>query len=485
MTVVLWILAVGLLTVLIVCVMSGGPTSVERPSDGPGVAASPSKDGATIMPNRSTSPRRRRQRDLRTRRSRSATTIVLAALVIAAAIAVVAIRRLPEPGSPTAASGPSQTVLSPPESSQPLVSDAANERGRAATAPPSTVEGAAALGSSSANTTTASEPATQAPATPAPPTVPPSRGASARSVQWGVHVYLHEVQGEADHIDAIIDYVVGLGANSVAFSFPIYTDGPRPTRVYWDLETPSPQRVADVVARAHARGLRVTLRPLIDEANIAATPGQWRGSIEPVDVDAWFESYGDAIRPFFASGADEFVIAAELRSLQDEAAWWVHLAEQARSASPWVISYTFNWDSFGEGLVPGLSSFGVDMYPPSDLGDNATVEQLTVVMVDAISAQPTPVQQALVLHEVGIPALSGVYQTPWHWGVDGGPIEQDVQAKWFAAACRAVAQSGAQGLYFWMLDSNIDPLTANPADQPPKSFIGRLAEASIRDCFAT
>ncbi len=304
-------------------------------------------------------------------------------------------------------------------------------------------------------------------------------------MQWGIHVYLHEVEAAADHMDAILDYVVGLGANSVAFSFPIYTDGPRPTRVYSDLETPSPQRVGDVVARAHARGLRVTLRPLIDEANIAASAGQWRGSIEPVDVDAWFESYGDAIRPFFASGADEFVIAAELRSLQDEAAWWVRLAEQARSASPSVISYTFNWDSFGEGLVPGLSSFGVDMYPPSDLGDNATVEQLTAVMVNAISAQPAPVQHALVLHEVGIPALSGVYQTPWHWGVDGGPIEQDVQAKWFAAACRAVAQSGAKGLYFWMLDSNIDPLTANPADQPPKSFIGRLAEASIRDCFAT
>jgi hypothetical protein len=86
---------------------------------------------------------------------------------------------------------------------------------------------------------------------------------------------------------------------------------------------------------------------------------------------------------------------------------------------------------------------------------------------------------------VGIPALSGVYRIPWHFGIDGGPIAEDVQAKWFTAGCQAAKQSSARGVYFWMLDSNIDPLAANPADQPPKSFIGRLAEARIRDCFAS
>jgi hypothetical protein len=45
-------------------------------------------------------------------------------------------------------------------------------------------------------------------------------------------------------------------------------------------------------------------------------------------------------------------------------------------------------------------------------------------------------------------------------------------------------QSGVQGVYFWMLDSNVDPRRANPDDQPPKSFFGRLGEASIEDCFA-
>lgn len=305
-------------------------------------------------------------------------------------------------------------------------------------------------------------------------------------MQRGIQVYLHEVRspGAEDNIDAILDYVVGLGANSIAITFPLYTDGPDPSRVYSDVETPSPTRVADVVSRAHDRGLRVTVRPLIDEANIASTPGEWRGSIEPIDVAAWFDSYTEAVRPYFGAGADEFVIAAELNSLQDEAERWSALERAARSAFRGVISYTFNWDGFDQARLPALSSYGIDLYPPSDLGDDATVEELAAVMLFALRQQPEAVRRSLVIHEVGIPALSGVYRLPYHWGTEGGPIREEVQAKWFSAACRAAQEAGVRGLYFWMLDSNIDPLRADPADQPPKSFIGRLAEATIRDCFA-
>ena len=297
-------------------------------------------------------------------------------------------------------------------------------------------------------------------------------------------MYLHEVVGAEDHIDAILDYVVGLGANSIAVTFPLYTDGATPSRVYADIETPSPTRVADVVARAHDRGLRVTVRPLIDEANIAETPGEWRGSIEPIDVDAWFDSYAAAIRPYFGVGANEFVLATELASLQDESDRWSVLETEARSAFPGVISFTFNWDGFDSTHLPPLASYGIDLYPSSDLGDDATVEQLTAGMLYALGQPPESVRRSLVIQEVGIPALSGVYQRPYHWGTDGGPIIEEIQAKWFTAACLAAEQSGVQGLYFWMLDSNVDPLQANPADQPPKSFVGRLGETSIRDCFA-
>jgi hypothetical protein len=396
------------------------------------------------------------------------TTIALFGLVVGAAIIVVGVRRSP---APTVSLDATSGISVPAAPLRSLGSTGAGASAGDARAAPS--------GSSAGE-----EAAQQVPLPSTPAVVSPSRSVSTVSMQWGIQVYLHTVPGAQDNIDAILDYVVDLGANSVAVTFPLYTDGPYPSHVYADVETPSPGRVADVVARARERGLRVTVRPLIDEANIASTPGQWRGSIQPVDVGAWFATYGAAIRPYLRVGADEFVLAAELNSLQNEAEQWSLLEQDAREAFPGVISYTFNWDGFDQGHLPMLSSYGVDLYPVSDLDDDATVEELTAVMMFALGQQPESIRRSVVIHEVGIPALSGVYRLPYHWGTEGGPILEDVQAKWFTAACRAAEESGVQGLYFWMLDSNIDPLRANPADQPPKSFVGRLAESSIRECFS-
>src|SRR5262245_64076495 len=100
-----------------------------------------------------------------------------------------------------------------------------------------------------------------------------------------------------------------------------------------------------------------------------------------------------------------------------------------------------------------LPSYGVDLSPGSELGADATVEELTAVMLYALGRQPEAVRGSLVIQEVGIPALSGAYRAPHQWGTEDAQIEEDIQAKWFTAACRAAEESGAQGLYFWMPDS--------------------------------
>jgi len=103
--------------------------------------------------------------------------------------------------------------------------------------------------------------------------------------QLGVQVYWH-TSGSAEDVrtaaDRVLNYIVGLGANSVGLTFPIYTDGVHPTRVYTvSGSTPDPASLGIVITEAAARGLRITLRPLIDEANIKDAQGDWRGTIQP------------------------------------------------------------------------------------------------------------------------------------------------------------------------------------------------------------
>jgi hypothetical protein len=314
--------------------------------------------------------------------------------------------------------------------------------------------------------------------------VPVARRVAAVGGQNGVQIYLHQAKSAAaDHIPAILDYVVSLGANSVGLSFPIYTDGARPTKVAPGEETPSVQQVTNIVDQAHERGLRVMLRPIIDETNIAQTPGEWRGSIRPVDRAAWFNSYDDTIGAYFGAHADEFVLASELTSLKGESSQWAKLAERARKAFSGKLSYAFNWDTAPAGFSD-VDYYGLDLYFALKLGDDATVPELAAGLRGAMEHEPAAVRQRLVVQEVGIPALSGMYQTPWDWGARGHTIKEETQGNWFAAACQAVHDVGAKGIYFWMLDSNVDPLTVAAASEPAGSFIGRLGEDSIKACFA-
>src|SRR5579859_3238664 len=99
--------------------------------------------------------------------------------------------------------------------------------------------------------------------------------------QTGIQLYWHtsgtKTQMEQDAARSL-NYIVSLGANSVGITFSIFTDGVKPTHVYAGDATPSIKSLSIVLAAAKARGLRVMLRPEIDENNIAAAGnGAWRG----------------------------------------------------------------------------------------------------------------------------------------------------------------------------------------------------------------
>lgn len=324
-----------------------------------------------------------------------------------------------------------------------------------------------------------------------PQAVPADRRWRPGAQQYGLQVYTHNANGKtADaNIESILDYVVGRGANSVAFSFPLYTDGQRPKRVYTGAETPSPAVMARIIEASRARGLRVMVRPLLDEENLRTDSGGWRGTIAPPDLDAWFRSYEKAISPYLVAArkaqADEFVLATELTSLQPQQARWKALAARAGKTFPDTLSYTFNFDSKGPNVVPANGSLGLDLYFAVDLGPKATVDQLTKALSQHILAKPRQLRSVMVAQEVGIAAVDGAYREPWLWGspkTEG--MNPAIQVNWFTAACRAVEDTGLKGIYFWMIDSSTDPSQVEPTTEGTAGFIGRPGEKAIERCFA-
>lgn len=326
-------------------------------------------------------------------------------------------------------------------------------------------------------------------ATPTPTVRQVSRAAAATPAQLGVQVYWHDVNDpHAVKVNAtrVLDYVVGLGANSVGIAFPIFTDGSRPTKVYTkDRVTPTPASLESVIGEAKARGLRVMVRPLIDEANIKDGAGAWRGSIEPRNISAWFVSYRKTLMPFLAAAqaarADIFVIGAELDSLAGESAHWRTVQTAAAAVFNGRLAYADNWGRWATGrpVVTGVDP-GLDAYPELELSDSATVAEISAAWSAWLREHPDRLAKTVV-QEVGISATGGAYRHPAAWGTKNKPLVPQIQKRWFLGACQAVKSLRMSGIYFWSLDAWADFSKAHTYDSG--SFIGR-GDSAIKTCFA-
>ncbi|WP_143336756.1 glycoside hydrolase family 113 [Corynebacterium pacaense] len=315
--------------------------------------------------------------------------------------------------------------------------------------------------------------------------------------QQGVQLYWHH---NPEHFNAAetrviadrqLDYIESLGANSLGVTVPIFVDGAYPSTVYADsAETPSVEELGVLLEAASERGFRVMLRPVIDEANIGAeSPGAWRGTIQPQDVDAWFRSYQalllDYVPLLEQYGVDEYVIGVELNSLEGYSDNWSALRAAITDAGyHGILSYSRNWDS-GTSDVP-FDQLGLDFYPDTDLADDSTSAQVTDKLLALLTEQPEALRKRTTVQEVGIAALDGAYARPSYWGDVPEPerFNSQVQANWFLGVCSAARQAEMEGVYYWMLDKYEDTPNPDPDTQLPKSFVARPGEDAIRTCFA-
>ena len=316
--------------------------------------------------------------------------------------------------------------------------------------------------------------------------------------QLGIQVYwTANPNDESDAVVAakarrLINYAISLNANSIAISFPFYTDGITSDRVYAESGvTPTPAHVAIFLAEAAQSHLRVTLRPILNEDVLVAQNAlAWRGSIEPADPAAWFQSYRRLLMPYArvaqAGHAATFVIGTELESLEASPDWQ-HLISSVRAVYTGQLAYDENFDEFAAGpaTLP-LETYDIDAYPRFDLSDSASVAELTSAWDTWLGTHSLSVRQQLTLSEVGIDAVPGAYSDPGAWiGTSNSPVDTRVQANWFRAVCDAISnEQVGGGVYWWDISFDADPASPAPFLSDRLTFVGRPAAHVIRECFA-
>jgi hypothetical protein len=90
--------------------------------------------------------------------------------------------------------------------------------------------------------------------------------------------------------------------------------------------------------------------------------------------------------------------------------------------------------------------------------------------------------RGVVVSELGIAAQNGAYERPFRLIWPGEPLNPVIQARWFTAACNAVANERAGGIYFWSINL-AQIFNKPPVVSDPTQFVDGKGASAISACF--
>lgn len=329
--------------------------------------------------------------------------------------------------------------------------------------------------------------------------------------QFGIDTYfVYNCQSQAN-IDkwatTEVDAFKALGANTIGIGFPLYTDTLTSNDVYTKLQcnptgpsspyqSPPPLVLASIIQIAHSAGLKVLVRPLLDQLNLyAQNPDWWRGILAPTDPSEWIDNYLTTLRPYLIVAQDThvqyFAVETELDSLTHEAFWPSAIAlVHSLYKGSLIFNYSFG-DPEGTKIAHRGTSMGIDTYPKTTALPNASVEQLLAqwnYLLNDVNQFHVPNLAKVAINEVGISAQDGMYTQPERTGasLNQYPFNQAIQVHWFETACAFAEQHKMEGIYFWgpWLTTYAGALPTKP-DTQMTSYIQPEGATAIKKCFAS
>lgn len=246
-------------------------------------------------------------------------------------------------------------------------------------------------------------------------------------------------------------------------------------------------RMRREIEAAHARGLRVFLKP-----HVWIGGGAWRGDVRPRDWSAWFASYRTFILHYarMAESLDVELLAVgvELPCEGRREPQWRALIAEIRAVYHGELTYAANWDRVDAvPFWPALDYVGVQFYPSlaDELGaPEAELERALARQLDALGALSGRVDRPVLLTEVGYKSIEGAEVHPHEWPErHGAPtVSEAAQARAYRRLFGALAGRGyIRGVYLWKWFTDPDTDEEGADGFSPR---GKRAEAVLRSAYA-
>jgi len=290
-------------------------------------------------------------------------------------------------------------------------------------------------------------------------------------------------------LDALLEKLYELNVTAVSINWYIYTENVRSNKLSAGVDTPEIEAIVLFAKKAKDQGFEVMIRPILNERVLmSANKNDWRGTIRPKNVNAWFLSYSKLLLNYAdiaqTTQADSLVVATELTSMEKHTDQWRQLVAAIRERYDGQLTYSSNQGVSEEFPWEILDFIGVDAFFKLDTPEN---DASTEVIILALQREVGRIVQAannlgkpLVFTEIGSTSQKNAHRRTWIWD-HRTPVDLENQRRFYFASC-AVWKHQLQGLYWWAVSSNLW-LIEKPAEDRGFSPLGKPAENEIKKCF--
>lgn len=316
---------------------------------------------------------------------------------------------------------------------------------------------------------------------------PPAPAGFHRGIALGL--YSQSLDYDYGHL---IDEIADHRADWISLFFNMYQEDRSSTAMN------PPTRLEDqealilrAAAHAHRRGLRVMAFPLVLLRK--AGPREWRGNIEPANLDDWFANYTAHLirlaRACESAGVEALCVGSEFSSLEQHADHWRRLIASVREAYSGTVLYSANWDHYDEvHFWDAVDAVGLSGYYELTRTNDPALGELTAAwgnIRDEIlawrgSAAP---DRPILFTEIGYANLDGTNVYPWNYTMKGAPDPRE-QALCYEAFIRSWAgrpEFGGVYFYNWFGTDSPDDTGYSPRGKPASHLIRVWYEALARE----
>jgi len=242
------------------------------------------------------------------------------------------------------------------------------------------------------------------------------------------------------------------------------------------------ERVRQVIRAAHKAHLKVFLFPIVEVE--VRRPLEWRGTIKPDDVQAWWQNYEAFILHYATiagdEGADLFAVGSELVSTETWRDRWNHLISGVKKKYKGKLVYSANWDHYEPVTFwDRVDYVGVTAYNELTKSKDASEDELAAAwraVRESLVGFAAKVKRPLIITEIGYTSQDGAAVHPWDYTLRA-PVDLEEQRRCYAAFIAAwKAEPRLAGVFFWQwyggggpADGSYTP-RGKPAEQVLKAW---------------